>query len=377
MTKLLEKQTLPTETAEEQFNMKEYADALSDERVQQAANFIDNAEASWLMTYSIFAKTLTTVEAERDNAVQERMKENRVNVEGKEVQTTLPHFIEEVTAFAQAVPFFRSLVEKGFASPAQFEEAINKGWEKVMSAVGLWDPPSTPILETLSWLKAKILRDEVIILATALGKNDQQRKEIAEFEKSVATPFALGSASKIDKTQPDILILAADLVNKDASSIEILISLAHERGHEILNESDDQLDMSADTQIVFQEFFPMLEAERAYMSLTPEEKAQMSDSSKGFYELPPEFQKGPYEGQIPGLKDKVLSRPSLNSWILLLAYRHSLENHQRKEKYSVFQKMRAQGESDESIQAKLQEIKLVTTPVVDIYWQEKAKKLLE
>jgi len=171
----------------------------------------------------------------------------------------------------------------------------------------------------------------------------------------------------------DILVICPTLMKQDTSVFEFLVSAAHEHGHEIYNRNRGTMKVSqSDTGVVFEEFFPFMEAQRLYSSLSEKQRATLGNRRNGFFDPNRPDNLDYVSGQIRGLSTTLKVSVDEFSYALLGSYAHGVESEVWNARASVARPLLEQGIDPQLIKKRVSKIKALSVPVInsiDIDWQ--------
>ncbi len=349
-----------TSFPEDKFNLQRYIELPVEQRIEMARDFAEHADGSWINVYLAATNRsvkMNEMEASRDQEIDKRME---IEKEQKKFEP-----VEQLVEFRITLLTAQKMLNEGAISQEKADQEIEKDWQKFINLLDL-NTKNSVIDETLNWLKEKMTRGDVVILDSESETNEARKNEVKEWVQFVSSAFALEGLSTIDPSINDQLIIVVDLFPPEMSVGDFLMSLSHERAHDLLNKRMRSIDLEANTKIVFNEFFPMLEEQRMYESLSEDQKLRLSKGNKGqFQTIDRMASEHEYKIQIPGLETPILSSPNKATVQLMYAYLHSTENHARTRKRVLELEMKHDGKSDEEISEALSRMKIVSTPVID------------
>jgi len=259
------------------------------------------------------------------------------------------------------------------ASEKEKELLANKVWQNVEDHIPQ-DQRTPQIVEILDWVRHKALSGNLIILDPDSMPEGESKQKAEEMVRTVAAAYSLGGLSRLDPEQEDLLIIVPSIMSSNTSMFDFLAAMAHERGHELYNRYRDGMPISkTDTNVVFAEFFPFLEAQRFYSSLTTEQRSSLSERQDSFYN-PEDKDLGGinFSGKMRGLINELNVPLDELSYMLAIAYLHGIENKNRTQKRDLASELAAEGMGNETINQKISELKAINTSVVhknDINWE--------
>lgn len=345
------------ELVEPLFDLERYlAEESAEARLHMAEVYIAHADAAWILAYTISASDINQRGAQVDATVERLVKE----------KLKVSPIVEQLEQFQSNKILFGLLKERGLITQAQLDEALQVGLQEIEKIFHSGEQLSGPSHEAVEWLQQKMLSGDVIIVnSLSESHTPESRASSQEMAKTISAPFALGSMSKIDPTQADTLVVIGDLIDPKVSTYEVLMSIAHERGHETINKIGIS-GVSKDTALVLNEFYPMLEAQRLYLSLNIDERARVAKTVRSDYEIDPEMKEMLLRWKLPGASDAFQFKYNEATLTLIKAYQHSLESIQRHQKYMLTKKLIDEGAEVGEVLKQLSKIKIITTPVVTV-----------
>ena len=270
--------------------------------------------------------------------------------------------MRDLGAFINAKHIIDFFAQEGLINEEGAKANNDAGWKIVEAHFGP-EPRSAPVQEAIDWLKDKAMRDKIMFIDTKPIEDPAQKEAMISIVRTVAAPYALAGISKLGNGGEDELVVVADLIDQESSPMEMIMSIAHERGHETINTNTKGKALTSDTHLVFQEFFPILEAQRVYSGMSETERATIRPSVRSSYEVDPQLKGRDVTAQIAGSQTPVRFDVNDVNMSLIKGYAHSLEENQRYQRLVLKKELTSKGMDTDAIRAKLKEIQLFSTPV--------------
>ncbi len=245
-------------------------------RIALAEDYIAHADNDWARIYRakshrIFEETQSSVEINEPEADSDEEKEGD---------------LEPFFRFVDIANSTKGLEDKGAPEATIARESAEQRWQVLVDSLKS-NTSATTIKETLDWIKNKAYSRELIV---ANAQKSASKKDLAALQRlyqANQTPMLHFRGSEIGPNNPDFILIFEEALSKNVSQEALLILLAHERAHELLSKyytprSDKKID--SNTQIVFEEFYPMLEERRMYESLDEEAKKRLPPTIRNRYD---------------------------------------------------------------------------------------------
>lgn len=301
----------PDKQDTQKFDFGKFKDEQSPEdRISMAETYIANADSDWVRVYREKSHRIFE-ETQRD--IEEKAVEKNIDEENKE--GPLHSFVD----FVNRANLVKAFEEQSDPTASTAREAAEKSWSDFLNKCN-FDINSPVVSETLNWIRQKAYSQEMISLSIKNAVTPEIQQKIQQVYQTMETPLLHIPASRVNPDNQDKIVILPDFLKEDTSPALLLLLLAHERGHELLSmhyakRYNKKLD--ANTQIVFEEFFPMLEERRMYDSLDDKTKESLPVTVRNRYQDAPQVATGG-KGNIPV---QVLE--------LKRAYVHSIDMTQR------------------------------------------------
>lgn len=291
------------------FDFGEFKNEQSPEvRINMAENYLSNADSDWARVYRTKSHRIFE-ETQRGIGEETKEEETKPKEEGGSVAL----FVD----FVNQANLVKALEDQSDPNANTAREAAEKSWSDFLRKSN-FDTISQAASETLDWIRQKAFSQEMNSLSIENAATPEIRQGIQQFYQSMETPLLHVPASRVNSENKDKIVILPDLLREDTSPALLLVLLAHERGHELLSQhyaNKEDKSMDNNTQIVFEEFFPMLEERRMYDSLDDETKGSLPVTIRNRYE---DVQSG-VKGDNSDIPVEVLER----------AYVHSIDMTQR------------------------------------------------
>ncbi|MBU1110556.1 hypothetical protein KKB83_02985 [Patescibacteria group bacterium] len=346
------------------FNMEAYQNEQSvDCRIKMAEDFITQAEGSWIYIYTHLAQECDQLQAHKQKAVEEETVE--VNIEAKEMPP-LCMKLEQLTYLQQ----LSTLIDAESDDPdtrQSIQRLMELTWEGFVDELGFDSNVPEHISPTLEWLRDKISQGRVVILSAKNFASDKEMlTRFLETEKSIGAAMSITADDNHQEAQT--LLVLPDLMKPQTTGGDFVLGLTHEEAHERLTESRSREPSQLnETEIVFKEFFSMMEAQRTYNLLNQESRMMVSPERRYMHEIPEEERGATIKTSIPGSSDTITYHHNQTSRLLAQAYGHSLAQALKKQQIEVIKDLMEGNASKEEIQQAINKIQIFTQPVIS--WQ--------
>ncbi len=261
-------------------------------------------------------------------------------IEAQDRGRTRPLFVKEFEAYYHGVRHFERTGELDKNKPM-----LDLHWQWFAESLGLDDPH---VDEVLNWFRQKLDKNEVLIIDSSLQRNALAQQYTAEMSQYASSRLMTVS---IPESSRSVVVLCADLMNGSYTPLDFITGLAHERGHDILNNNRSVTPSDlGDTGAIFNEFFPILEEARVQHALGVADKVDKRDM---------ETAKLPFgDIQMGYVFDET-------SFLLLQAYWHEIDQRRRQKAINLAIELKMRGLPKEQIDEAVSKLKIITTPVIN------------